>query len=71
MKLIMLFVRVSGSSLRQKSCMIGETPARNPKSAMAPSFGFTPSNMLVPPINNGTADRVTANSGWGTPLARA
>jgi hypothetical protein len=40
-KLIMSFMRTSGSSLRQKSGMMGETPAKNPMMAKALNFGFT------------------------------
>src|SRR5579863_649202 len=65
---IMLLLRSAGSSLRQKSCMIGDTPARNPKIAIAPIFGLTPSNRLVPPAMSGTAVAVTASSGAGTPF---
>ena len=46
---IMSAMRLLGSCSRQKSCMIGDTPARNPIRAAAPSFGFTPSKMLAPP----------------------
>ena len=65
-KLIMSFMRTSGSSLRQKSCMTGETPAKNPMMAKALNFGFTPSRRLAPPKISGSADNVTADSGVGT-----
>jgi len=40
--------------MRQKLCITGETPARKPIMAAAPSVGFTPSRMLAPPITNTT-----------------
>src|SRR5205814_2212813 len=39
-------------ALMQKSCITGETPARNPITAAVPIFGLTPSKMLVPPAIN-------------------
>ncbi|HTZ82437.1 MAG TPA: hypothetical protein VMB66_04560 [Candidatus Acidoferrales bacterium] len=41
---------------------------KNPTSATAPIFGFTPSNMLVPPTMSGIAESVTAVSAAGTPV---
>jgi len=65
-KLIMSFMRCSGSALCQKLCMMGDTPARNPAIAAVPSFGFTPSRMLAPPATIAAPVRSTARSGMGT-----
>ena len=65
-KLTMSFIRCSGFSCFQKSCMMGVTPARKPAIAAVPNFGRTPSRMLVPPAIRAAPVSWTAKSGLGT-----
>jgi hypothetical protein len=51
MKLTVSFMRWSACSAFQKSCVLGEMPARKPRMTAAASFGLTSSRTLRPPLN--------------------
>jgi hypothetical protein len=64
-------MRCSADSSFQKLCITGDTAAKNPMMAAAPSLGFVPRMMLDPPTTSANPVSATVASGLGTCLVPA